>query len=186
MNIYDYVMRLIEVNITYCLFPWILTILVLKTIFKDKFQTKQVLVFIRWFIIVYAGLHLIQFIFEELFSPAGSSYLNRLQGPYILAYWCMITSGLLPLFLIFKRISQYNLFLLFASILLNLGFYFERFVIVMTSLHRDQGVDYEFGFSLLKSSSIVISQGFIIGMVSLIIVGLIKRNKNNLQQGVYK
>jgi Ni/Fe-hydrogenase subunit HybB-like protein len=64
--------------------------------------------------------------------------LNRMTGRYAPAYWIMITCNVaVPQFLWFRRVRR-NVPLLFVlSILVNVGMWLERFVIVITSLHRD-------------------------------------------------
>jgi Ni/Fe-hydrogenase subunit HybB-like protein len=64
--------------------------------------------------------------------------LNRLTGPYWPAYWALIlTNVIIPQLLWFKRVRA-NIFGLFAlALVVNTGMWLERFVIVVTSLHRD-------------------------------------------------
>jgi molybdopterin-containing oxidoreductase family membrane subunit len=63
---------------------------------------------------------------------------NRLLGPYGPTYWLLIACNLLsPQALWWKRVrsSPWRLFLI--ALLVNTGMWLERFVIVVTSLHRD-------------------------------------------------
>jgi len=64
--------------------------------------------------------------------------LNRMFGPYAPCYWVLIACNcLLPNLLWFPRLRS-NVPVLFSiSILVNVGMWMERFVIVVTSLHRD-------------------------------------------------
>ena len=64
--------------------------------------------------------------------------LNRMTGPYGWAYAMLILTNIVSIqFLWFKRIRQ-NVFLLFLIALsVSVGMWLERFVIVVTSLHRD-------------------------------------------------
>ncbi len=68
----------------------------------------------------------------------GFTFLNRAFGPYAWAYWTMVTCNVLvPQLFWFKRLRA-NLGLLWvASVLVNVGMWFERFVIIVTSLSRD-------------------------------------------------
>ena len=63
---------------------------------------------------------------------------NRMTGPYAMFYWTLILCNVItPQFFWFKRIRT-NVFLLWClSIVVNIGMWLERFVIVITSLHRD-------------------------------------------------
>jgi Ni/Fe-hydrogenase subunit HybB-like protein len=66
------------------------------------------------------------------------AFLNRATGPYWWAYWTMMTCNVISpqLFWIRKiRTSIVASFIL--SIVVNIGMWFERFVIIVTSLHRD-------------------------------------------------
>jgi Ni/Fe-hydrogenase subunit HybB-like protein len=68
----------------------------------------------------------------------GYTLLNRLAGPYAPLFWgLLLCNVIVPQSLWFKRIRS-NVFLLFiVSLIVNLGMWLERFVIVVTSLHRD-------------------------------------------------
>jgi Ni/Fe-hydrogenase subunit HybB-like protein len=66
------------------------------------------------------------------------SQVNRMFGPYAVYYWALITINLaIPQVLWIKRVRS-NPPLLFAVALVVLcGMWLERYVIVITSLHRD-------------------------------------------------
>ncbi|MCH8328631.1 MAG: polysulfide reductase NrfD [Candidatus Marinimicrobia bacterium] len=65
-------------------------------------------------------------------------YLNRAFGPYRWAFFIMFFANLLtPQFFWFKRIRTNMLAVFILSLLINVGMWFERFVIIVTSLHRD-------------------------------------------------
>jgi molybdopterin-containing oxidoreductase family membrane subunit len=65
-------------------------------------------------------------------------FTNRAFGDYAWAYWTMVTCNVLvPQVLWLARVRR-SLPVLFAvSILVNVGMWFERFVIIVTSLHHD-------------------------------------------------
>ncbi len=63
---------------------------------------------------------------------------NRMHGPYASFYWALILCNIVtPQFLWSKRIRQNLLVLWLISIVVSIGMWLERFVIVITSLHRD-------------------------------------------------
>ena len=66
------------------------------------------------------------------------AFINRATGPYAWAYWSMMTCNVIsPQLFWFKKIRT-NLAATFViSIVVNIGMWFERFVIIVTSLHRD-------------------------------------------------
>jgi molybdopterin-containing oxidoreductase family membrane subunit len=64
--------------------------------------------------------------------------LNRMLGPYRGAYWVLIlTNVIIPQSLWFKRVRTNVLALFVVALVVNTGMWLERFVIVITSLHRD-------------------------------------------------
>jgi len=63
---------------------------------------------------------------------------NRQSGPYGPFYWALILcNGVAPQFLWFKRLRRSVPFLFLVSLVVGVGMWLERFVIVVTSLHRD-------------------------------------------------
>ncbi len=65
-------------------------------------------------------------------------FLNRALGPYWWAYWTMITCNVVvPQLFWFKKLRTSIPVMFTISILINIGMWFERFVIIVTSLHRD-------------------------------------------------
>lgn len=81
----------------------------------------------EFFTAMYSGSAYEQFVFQ-----------NRATGPMSWAYWTMVTCNVLvPQFLWLRRVRA-NLAAVFViSIFVNVGMWFERFVIIVTSLHRD-------------------------------------------------
>ena len=66
------------------------------------------------------------------------AFQNRAFGPYWWAYWTMITCNVICPHLFWKRSFRRNMvFVFIVSIFVNIGMWFERFVIIVTSLHRD-------------------------------------------------
>jgi len=64
--------------------------------------------------------------------------LNRMLGPYRGAYWALIlTNVIIPQSLWFKRVRTNVPALFVVALVVNTGMWLERFVIVVTSLHRD-------------------------------------------------
>ena len=66
------------------------------------------------------------------------AFVNRAVGPYAWAYWIMISCNVIVPQLFWSKRLRTNITVLFiASIFANIGMWFERFVIVVTSLSRD-------------------------------------------------
>jgi Ni/Fe-hydrogenase subunit HybB-like protein len=82
---------------------------------------------IEFFIAWYSGVDYEQFCF-----------INRAFGPYWWSYWIMITCNVIsPQFFWIRALRRNPAVLFVISIFVNIGMWFERFVIVCTSLSRD-------------------------------------------------
>jgi molybdopterin-containing oxidoreductase family membrane subunit len=68
----------------------------------------------------------------------GFAFINRAFGPYAWAYWIMISCNVItPQLFWFKKIRCNTALVWTLSIFVNVGMWFERFVIIVTSLARD-------------------------------------------------
>jgi molybdopterin-containing oxidoreductase family membrane subunit len=66
------------------------------------------------------------------------AFVNRMTGPYAWAYWSMMTCNVIsPQLFYFKKIRTSITWTFVLSVIVNIGMWFERFVIIVTSLHRD-------------------------------------------------
>jgi len=66
------------------------------------------------------------------------TFINRATGPYWWAYWTMVSCNVIsPQFFWFKKMRRSLPVMFVLSIVINIGMWFERFVIIVTSLHRD-------------------------------------------------
>ncbi len=81
----------------------------------------------EFFIAWYSGVQAEQFVF-----------VNRAFGPYAWAYWIMVSCNVIfPQLFWFRRFRRSIPVMMVVVILVNVGMWFERFVITVTSLHRD-------------------------------------------------
>ncbi|MGE4132791.1 MAG: NrfD/PsrC family molybdoenzyme membrane anchor subunit [Bdellovibrionales bacterium] len=81
----------------------------------------------EFFIAWYSGVEYEQFIF-----------LNRAFGPYGWSYWIMVTCNVIIPQVFWSKYCRRSIPIMFVvSIFVNIGMWFERFVITVTSLHRD-------------------------------------------------
>jgi len=65
-------------------------------------------------------------------------FINRATGPYWWAYWAMVSCNVIsPQLFWFKRLRTSIPVMFVITIFINIGMWFERFVIIVTSLHRD-------------------------------------------------
>jgi molybdopterin-containing oxidoreductase family membrane subunit len=68
----------------------------------------------------------------------GFTFINRTSGPYWWAYWIMVSCNVItPQLFWFRKIRTSVVASFVLSIFVNIGMWFERFVITVTSLHRD-------------------------------------------------
>src|SRR5918995_1480813 len=68
----------------------------------------------------------------------GYMMSNRMTGPYAVFYWSLIAINAVMIQLFWFRSVRENIPLLFVlSLLVNVGMWLERFIIIVTSLHRD-------------------------------------------------
>jgi Ni/Fe-hydrogenase subunit HybB-like protein len=84
------------------------------------------------------------YLMEAFFSWYGGNrfelftMVNRATGPYALVYWILILCNiLLPQSLWLRRVRRSPLTLFIVSIIINIGMWLERYMIIITSLHRD-------------------------------------------------
>ena len=81
----------------------------------------------EFFIAAYSGNPYEQFVFR-----------NRPFGPYRWAFWTMVTCNVgIPQLLWIRPVRRNFFFVFVIAIAVNIGMWFERFVIIVTSLHRD-------------------------------------------------
>jgi len=69
-----------------------------------------------------------------------AAFKNRydLSTPYAWSYWLMMSCNVIaPQFFWFRKLRRNLLFTFFMSIIVNVGMWFERFVIIVTSVYRD-------------------------------------------------
>jgi Ni/Fe-hydrogenase subunit HybB-like protein len=68
----------------------------------------------------------------------GFMILNRMTGPYWPIYWALVMCNIvMPQFLWIRAVRTSTLGLFAIAMVVNVGMWLERFVIVVTSLHRD-------------------------------------------------
>lgn len=181
MELYKRIIDIVDANLIYCLIPIILTLLLVELFFKNRFETKKALNLFRWIIIFYAIITWTYSLVGMAFYPEKFAFIDRATGPYKIAYWIMFLSALIfPFTLLIKKLASKFLYVLFVVFSMKIGFYFERFVIIVTSYHRDYlpgNGSLEFSNSLAIGVGMLFLQGIIIAVLSLGIFEIIKRKK---------
>jgi Ni/Fe-hydrogenase subunit HybB-like protein len=71
-------------------------------------------------------------------QPEQFAFINRAFGPYAWAYWIMVSCNVIfPQLFWSKKIRRSIPIMFVVAVLINVGMWFERFVITVTSLSRD-------------------------------------------------
>ena len=190
MELYKRIIEIVDANLINCLIPIILTLILVELIFKNRFETKKVLNLIRWTIISYTIITWTFYLIRMATTDNLDEYafLNRATGPYAWAYWIMFLSALiLPLTLFFKKLASKFWYVLLVVFGMKSGMYFERFVIIVTSFHRDYlpgngNAELENGNTQLIDLfafgiGMIFLQGLIITILTLGIFEILKRKK---------
>lgn len=127
-------------------FAMVLTLLIVtRKVYKlEDYITLQHLEMMNIVIIVTGSIVGIAYITEFFIAWYSGveaeqyAFINRATGPYWWAYWSMMTCNVIsPQLFWFKKIRTNIAATFIISIIVNIGMWFERFVIIVTSLHRD-------------------------------------------------
>ena len=127
-------------------FAMVLTLLLVmrKVMHLENYITRKHVEYMNIVIIVTGSIVGVAYLTELFISwYSGVEYesyafINRFSGPYFWAYWIMMTCNVVTPQLFWVKKIRTNFILTFIlSIVVNIGMWFERFVIIVTSLHRD-------------------------------------------------
>jgi len=127
-------------------FAMVLTLLIItrKVFNLEDYITIQHIEMMNIIIIVTGSIVGIAYITEFFIAwysgvPAEQyAFINRATGPYWWAYLVMMTANVVsPQVFWIKKIRRSIVATFILSIIVNIGMWFERFVIIVTSLHRD-------------------------------------------------
>lgn len=127
-------------------FAMVLTLMLImrKTMHLENYVTVKHVEYMNIVIIVTGSIVGVAYLTELFISwYSGVEYesyafINRFSGPYMVAYWTMMTCNVISPQLFWIKKIRTNLTATFIlSIVVNIGMWFERFVIIVTSLHRD-------------------------------------------------
>jgi molybdopterin-containing oxidoreductase family membrane subunit len=96
-------------------------------------------------------------------------FRNRITGDYTIQFWGMITcNALIPQLFWFKKIRRNWVGLLIISLFINLGMWFERFNIVITSLTKDY-----LPSNWVSYKPTIIDIGVYVGTIGLFVCGVL-------------
>lgn len=127
-------------------FAMVLTLLIVtRKVFKlEDYITIYHIELMNIIIIITGSIVGIAYITEFFVAWYGQvpaeyyAFYNRATGPYWWAYWSMMTCNVIsPQLFWFKKLRTNIVATFILSIIVNIGMWFERFVIIVTSIHRD-------------------------------------------------
>jgi len=188
MELYESFIEQINVNIIYCLIPIILTLFFIELFFKNRFETKRALNLVCWIIIIYTSITWSVYLIEMAINPDEYAFINRATGPYAISYWIMFLCALiLPFTLLIKKLASKYWYVLLVAFAMKSGTFLERFIIIITSFHRDyltnngnfklKNEDVELIDLFLFATGMIFLQGVIITILTLVIFEILKRRK---------
>lgn len=184
MELYKRIIEIVDANLIYCLIPMILILVLVKRLFKNRFETQKALNLIRWTIIIYSIITFSFFLIEMTIYPEKSAFIHRAHGSYASVYWIIYFLGplILPLTLFIQKLASKFWYVLIVAFGLKSGIYFERFVILTTRFHRDyltENTNPELFDTILNGIGIIILQSIVIVLLTLGIFEFLKRIKKS-------
>ena len=127
-------------------FAMVLTLMIIvRKVYKyEEYVTKKhldAITRVLTFVSLIMGVAYISEIFVAWYSDSPYEmfvfFKNRTVGEYAYSYWAMITfNAIVPQLFWFKKIRSNVTIVFIISILINIGMWYERFVIVVTSLSK--------------------------------------------------
>jgi Ni/Fe-hydrogenase subunit HybB-like protein len=129
-------------------FAMVQTLLIItrKVLYLEDYITMEHIEVMNKVIVLTGSIVGIAYITELFISWYGqnpyeaAAFRNRwdLSTPYGWSYWLMMSCNVIaPQFFWFRKLRRNLLFTFFMSIIVNVGMWFERFVIIVTSIYRD-------------------------------------------------
>ncbi len=177
IEIYTELLKSISDYLIKGIFISIILFIFLKFISKNKIEIVLSTTIIKWIIIIYSFGVLVNTILI-IILPSTEKYaiLERSTGPYWWAYWLMLSmNSIIPMILLFNKIGRNIYFLLTLSLLMNIGWLFESFVVHMTSIHRDFNTQ-DYNPYLPNNNELYrIIEGILLGIILLVFENSIKK-----------
>ncbi|MEX0892469.1 MAG: NrfD/PsrC family molybdoenzyme membrane anchor subunit [Gemmatimonadota bacterium] len=111
----------------------------LEAYFTDRhFDAMAKMVLVTGMVVFYAYMTEFFIAWYSVETPERAAFWNRAFGSYWWATWIMlICNGIIPMLLWWRQIRTSIPALFVITIFINIGMWFERFVIIVTSLARE-------------------------------------------------
>lgn len=171
----EYYHSIVDTQLIYLLPIIVLWLILIELFFKNRFQTNKAFNGIRWLMIGYTIITASFSFSMAVIDPDQYSLLfsPRLDGPYAWAYIFMLVCALLlPFSLLHNKLGSKSYFILLIAILMKSGVHFERFVIILTSFHRDYNTD---PIEVLTFPLSTVLHGFAIAALYIFVLELQKK-----------
>lgn len=175
MEILSRFIEVVDANVISCLIPAILTLIIIDYLFKCSAEAPKALNVIRWIIIGYSVLLIVNSSIGLMTLSNKTMFIARITGPYKFTYALMFLSAtVLPLSLFLKKLGTNIYYVLLISCYIKIGVFQERGTILITSSHINNLSYWQNVKSMMIAGSFYLIQGFLIGL-TLIIFQKLKR-----------
>lgn len=143
---------------------------------KDAYPVSKEI--ISWLILICAGASILNWIIYVVITDS-SALTGRATGHYWWSFWILIFfSCILPFILLFKKIRTKGRTIFIVALLMNMGWMMERFIIIISNLHRDylpsEWLIYSLFTPLVTSITYSAIQATIITFISISVLKLKK------------
>ncbi|WP_103863493.1 hypothetical protein [Aquimarina sp. I32.4] len=170
----------LEKNIIEGLFTGVILIIFVRLFFKEKIETIITLEIIRWTIITYCLITLITWLLILMF-PISKNYvfLDRITGLYAWLYWLFfLLNTVIPLILLNRKVGKKIYIVFLLTLLMNIGWAFESFLILKSSSYMNYIENNYIGFFFNGRQIPILIKGFFVGLISLVIGNGIRKWKH--------
>lgn len=172
------IVQVIEAFVTFPAIAVVIVLALVNKIFKNRYKSTEALNLYGYSILVVVALGILIFLVEKILNLDESLYDNRMAGPYWLGFWAiLIGTRVLPLTLIYVKLRRSFVWVFFVAIGLNFGLSYERFIILITSLHRDHSLRNDSMKIFVDELVMVCSKGFVLAVFLMLVVNIFVKRK---------
>ena len=174
MKTLNEILRFYDLNIIHVLVFTVIFVLIFKRVSVQNEIGITVLNWIKWIVIGYGLLKLVVYVYE--LHLIGQFY----SDPY---YWGLfLIEVVVPLTLLITKFGKSILYLFLVLVIVNLGRYYELFVIAITTYMRDNSFDNALFTNGFKTVGLlIILQGLILSVVLILLAALLKKLQLNVR-----
>ena len=168
------------------MFVSVLVTIISQKILKGKTDNRHAITIIRWILLGYGTLvlfyYLIILFMPESSAATNSAFWSWATAPYKYYYWFMLAANaFLPLVLYLERVQHKVYFILGVTIVMNIGWLMESFIIHITSLHRDYVHSTSNFYLPYNHELIILLRGFLTGVAIMLISVLMTKKRYHIK-----